>query len=124
MQFVVNAFKSAGILESNDVNTILVNLVWDLDFKQCMYGECSVCKDNDIQVNGKEKGEIKWFSWNVREHKYDEKGERRKTKIVTKTENKGTLKVWLIVSLDWSRSLRTKFPVLDKTFEPKVCNYK
>ncbi|CAH0719504.1 unnamed protein product, partial [Brenthis ino] len=92
MQFILNALKSAGILESNDINTILDKLVCDPDFKQCMYGECSVCKDNAVQVNKEENLVINWFSWKVKEHEYDEKGERKKTKRMAKTENKGTLK--------------------------------
>lgn len=57
-----------------------------------MYGECSVSKDNTVQVKGEENVEIKWFSWNFRQHEYDEKGQRKKTKRMVKTENRGKIK--------------------------------
>ena len=62
MQHLANKMKSLQLIETNNVDELLEKAACDTKTKDCMYGECDVCKDKQIPLAPHDNAEpTSWF---------------------------------------------------------------
>lgn len=92
MQFMASALKSCGVINTKDLNDIILKYVCDTQFKDCMYGTCDTCSDKSIDQTESD-GPTSWKMYILKDHEYtDNKGITKKTKNMVKEDKKGTVK--------------------------------
>ena len=90
-------------LHSKKVDKILESMKCSMERKDCMYGECNICRGNSIpfdqNVNQGKQVHVSWFNWKTksvdREKTVDGETVIRKVNITSKKADYGSLQVLL-----------------------------
>ena len=97
-------------LHSKKVDKILESMKCSMERKDCMYGECNICRGNSIPFdqNVNQGKKVSWFNWKTksvdREKTVNGETVFRKVNIMSKEADYGSLQV-LLDEVDELRSI-------------------
>lgn len=86
MQFSASKLKSLGLVETDKLNDIISSTACDIHYKTCMYGECDLCAEKQIQQDGNSTEIVTWHEWKNLDHEYGEAGNVKKRQKLREKE--------------------------------------
>lgn len=91
--YKAQALKRRLVIQSDDLNTLIVATVCDTTCQACMYGTCQKCGNSQVKYDLiKDTDNINWFEWGRQEEIYEKDGKIIKAVKNVKLRKEGLVK--------------------------------
>ena len=91
MKFMVQSLYCKKVLKSSDPKDLVERSVCDTKNEQCMYGDCTECKDTTIETEYNPKEQITWWKWTSKKESRQVKNESKNIVVTVKEKQNGTI---------------------------------
>lgn len=94
LTFKAEALKKSGLIKTTDLTDLVSQIVCDVKSKSCMYSECNLCRDKELQITvsaDQSQHEVSWYEFISKSHEYEKDAEKKVTKRMVKSQQTGVL---------------------------------